>query len=169
MKNEFSNEIMLEPLFNFKDGDIVVPADFIVNTNKCKDKLIYAGSHFSLEVREVIDHEGKSVNRLRPFYTAPSNSISASCLFLIDHPKINNPDWKGLGKDDNSTCLFSKIGDKIEIESNGTRHFGYKSDFYIYNGKKYKAMRLPNGKTICYRIDGDFPFIHIHVVNIKNR
>lgn len=160
MKKKFSDEIMLEPLSNFKDGDIVVPIDFIVDTDKYKDKLIYAGSHFSLIVAKMINHKGKSVNRLRPFYASPGDSISASCLFLIDHPKINNPDWESGDEYDHYT-LFSKIGETIEIEFNNTRHFGYRSDFYIYNGKKYKAIGLPNGKIALYRIDGDFPFIHI--------
>lgn len=154
-------EIRLDPLSCFKDGDIVVPANFIINTNKCKNELIYAGSPFSLEVREMIDYKGEPVKQLKPFCAYLGKQTSPSRLFLLDHPKINHPDWEDSIGDDSSTYLFTKIGEIIELEYNNTRSFCYRSDFYIYNGKKYQAMKLFNNKIIYYRMDKKFPFVKL--------
>lgn len=137
---------MFEPLRNFENGDIIIPYS-IITDKKYKNKIMFAGSEYSLNVWNIGGENNVSPLRFNP----QRGALSASQLFLLETSHMD-------------LCLFTKIGEVVDLGFSSHPRFGCKTYFYIYNSEIYKLFSIA-GKHFIYRIDSKFPFIHIHKRN----
>lgn len=134
------NEFIFKKLSEFKDGDMVIPKEYVYG-DKYEYDILYAGHAASFLVVNNMNEMG---NCIRPL---------AISEFGFEE-KVNY----GGNKTDFD---FVKIG---ECYSNP---FQYKTNFYIFNRKKYKHfldVPLVDAWMLICRIDCIFPFIHIKKV-----
>lgn len=132
------NKLIFKKLSEFKDGDVVIPKEYVYG-DKYEYDILYAGHAASFLVVNNMNEMG---NCIRPMAVSEFDFVEK-----VNYGG-NKPDFD-----------FVKIG---ECYSNP---FRFKTDFYIFNRNKYKHyldISLIAARIFSrLMVNCNFPFIHV--------